>query len=73
MNRIAKAKSTTSNVAVVPAGQYISVKQAARVLNISEIGVLRRFLTQKRLRRFKVGSRTILLQSEVLSLIREVE
>jgi excisionase family DNA binding protein len=71
MNRIAQAKSAPT-AAVPTSGQYISVKQAARVLNISEIGV-RRFLTQKRLRRFKVGSRTLVLHAEVMGLIREVE
>lgn len=72
MSKAAPAKSTGSNAAFAPSGAYVSVKEAARLLKISEIGI-RRFLTQKKLRRFKVGARTILLQSEVLSLIREVE
>jgi len=50
--------------------QFITCKQASEILTISEISV-RRFLTQKKLRRFKCGSRTLLRLSEVLALVRE--
>jgi excisionase family DNA binding protein len=72
MSKTALAKSTASSATLAPSGAYVSVKEAARLLKISEISV-RRFLTLKRLRRFKVGSRTLVLQSEVLALVREVE
>ncbi|HEV2617945.1 MAG TPA: helix-turn-helix domain-containing protein [Candidatus Acidoferrales bacterium] len=52
--------------------KYITCRQGAEILKISEISV-RRYLTQKKLRRFKVGSRTLILLSEVQSLIREAE
>jgi excisionase family DNA binding protein len=70
MSKAAPAKSTGSNVAFAPSGAYVSVREAARLLRISEIGI-RRYLTQKKLRRFKVGSRTLVLQSEVMGLVRE--
>lgn len=49
---------------------YVTVREAADLLCLSEISV-RRFLTLTKLRRFKAGGRTLLLQSEVLSLIKE--
>jgi len=64
------AKANAPNPIVPAAGQYLTVREAARLLKLSEISV-RRFLGQKRLRRFKVGSRTLLLHSEVMGLIRE--
>jgi excisionase family DNA binding protein len=71
MPKIASAKQTVSNLAVpVPSQQYVSVREAARLLKVSEISI-RRFLTQKKLRRFKVGRRTLLLHSEVVGLIHE--
>ena len=54
--------------------QMISVKEAAALLRLSEISI-RRYLTQKKLRRFKVGPgrgrRTLLSLNQVLGLIRE--
>jgi excisionase family DNA binding protein len=51
--------------------QYITCKTAAEMLKMSEI-TIRRMLTQKRLRRYKVGSRTLLRLAEVLALVHEV-
>lgn len=51
-------------------GEFLSVSQAASILQISEVSI-RRYLTLKRLRRFKVGSRTLLKREDVLSLVRE--
>ena len=53
-------------------GQFVSVREAAAILKMSEISI-RRFLTQKKLRRYKVGSRTLVKISEVLGLIHEVK
>lgn len=64
------SKATPSNATVPAAGQYVTVREAARLLKLSEISI-RRFLSQKKLRRFKVGSRTLLLHSEVVGLIHE--
>jgi excisionase family DNA binding protein len=51
-------------------GIYLTVREAADLLRLSEISV-RRFLTQQRLRRFKAGSRTLLLRSDVLNLVKK--
>jgi excisionase family DNA binding protein len=51
---------------------FITVKEAAALLKLSEISI-RRFLTQKKLRRFKVGARTLIRQTEAMSLIREAQ
>ncbi|MBZ5641596.1 MAG: helix-turn-helix domain-containing protein [Acidobacteriia bacterium] len=52
---------------------YLTVREAANILRLSEISV-RRFLTKKKLKRYKVGGkvtgRTLLLQSEVIALIK---
>jgi excisionase family DNA binding protein len=49
---------------------YVTVNEAAQILYLSEPTV-RRLLTEKRLRRFKSGGRTLLLRSDVLSFIKE--
>ena len=51
---------------------FITVKEAAAILKLSEISIPR-FLTQKKLRRFKVGARTLIRLSEAMSLIREAQ
>jgi excisionase family DNA binding protein len=51
---------------------YLSVDQAANFLHMSNASV-RRYLTQKRLRRFKAGSRTLLLFDDVKGLVTEVK
>ena len=69
---VQKEYKNPAAVAVLPPSGYVTVKEAARLLKLSEISI-RRFLTQKKLRRFKVGSRTRILHSEVMGLIRESE
>jgi len=51
---------------------YMSVKEAADWLSLSDVSV-RRFLTQKRLRRFKAGGRTLVLFEEVKNLVNEAQ
>jgi excisionase family DNA binding protein len=51
---------------------YLTVREAAQLLRLSEISV-RRFLTLKKLKRFKAGARTLLLESEVRGLIKEMK
>lgn len=65
-------KASSPNAGIPAANHYVTVREAARLLKLSEISI-RRFLSQKKIRRFKVGSRTLLLQSEVVGLIREAE
>jgi len=50
---------------------FVTVREASALIKLSEISV-RRFLTQKKLTRFKVGcGRTLLKRSEVLALVRQ--
>lgn len=64
-------KNTKALAQSTKAGDFLSCKEVASLLRISEIGV-RRMLTQKKLRRYKVGSRTLIRTTEALALIREV-
>jgi excisionase family DNA binding protein len=50
--------------------EFVSVLEAARMLCVSEVTV-RRFLGQKKLRRYKVGARTLLDRAAVMGLVRE--
>jgi hypothetical protein len=56
------------------ADRFVDVKQAAALLHVTEASI-RRYLTLKKLKRYKVGkgfaARTLLDRQEVLSLIRE--
>jgi hypothetical protein len=51
--------------------EYVGITQAAQIIQVSE-ATIRRFLTQRKLKRFKIGARTIVKRSEVIGLIREV-
>lgn len=51
------------------ADEYITVRETAAMLRLSEISI-RRMLTQKKLKRFKCGARTLIKRSEALSLIK---
>lgn len=64
------AKNGSKPVASQSGAEFLSVAQAASILQISEVSI-RRYLGQKRLRRFKVGSRTLLRREDVLALVRE--
>jgi hypothetical protein len=50
---------------------YMTVPAAADWLLLSE--AIRRFLTQKRIQRFKSGGRTLVLAKEVKALLTKVE
>jgi hypothetical protein len=52
-----------------PDEAMINVKEAAAVLKLSEISI-RRYLTQKKLKRYKAFGRTLLKESEVRALIK---
>jgi excisionase family DNA binding protein len=51
-------------------GEFITCKECASLLKLSEISI-RRLLTQKKLKRFKIGARTLVRREEALSLIHE--
>ena len=53
------------------AAAFISVKAAAELLSVSQVSI-RRYLGQGQLKRFKCGSRTLLLRDDVMGLVREV-
>lgn len=53
------------------ANRFVDARQAAEILHLSEASV-RRFLTQRKLKRFKCGARTLLERAQVLSLITAV-
>jgi excisionase family DNA binding protein len=65
-------ETKAAEAGATPQTDFITVREAAGLLKMSEISI-RRFLTQKKLKRFKVGARTLLRSSEVLGLIRESE
>lgn len=50
--------------------EFITCKEAALLLKLSEISI-RRMLTQRKLKRYKVGARTLIRLSEARGLIRE--
>jgi excisionase family DNA binding protein len=49
---------------------FLSVKEAADMLKISQVSI-RRYLGQGKLKRFKVGARTLIRHSDVMGLVRE--
>lgn len=51
-------------------GDFVTCKQGADLLKLSEISI-RRMLTKKLLKRYKVGARTLIRRSELLGLVRE--
>ncbi len=68
-----RAARTTNILTAVPESGLMTVSMAADFLKVSQI-TLRRYLTQKKLRRFKVGGphgRTLVKRSDVLNLVKE--
>jgi excisionase family DNA binding protein len=59
----------TATPSSTSAGEFITCKETASLLKLSEISI-RRLLTKKKLKRYKVGARTLILKSEALGLIR---
>jgi len=64
-------KAVASKPAVPNVGEFLTTREAAAILKLSEISI-RRFLTLRKLKRYKVGSRTLLNAVEVRALVREV-
>lgn len=52
--------------------RLLSVKAAAEFLSVSDV-TIRRFLTHKKLRRFKAGGRTLVRMNDLLQLVKEVK
>ena len=53
-----------------PQPEFVSVAEAAELLRVSVVSI-RRYLGQKKLKRFKVGARTLLQRNDVMALVRE--
>jgi excisionase family DNA binding protein len=51
------------------AAVYITVREAAELLRLSEISI-RRYLTKKILARYKAGGRTLLRRDDVVAMIK---
>jgi hypothetical protein len=52
--------------------RLVSVQWAAEFLSLSDVSI-RRYLTLKRLRRFKVGGRTLVKIGDLLKLVKQVD
>jgi excisionase family DNA binding protein len=66
-------KTKNKPIAVAgPTSRFLTVKEAAELLRVSQVSI-RRYLGQGRLRRFKVGARTLLQHDDVLALVRQAE
>ncbi|MCU1305232.1 MAG: hypothetical protein JWQ87_5516 [Candidatus Sulfotelmatobacter sp.] len=52
--------------------RLISIPTGAEMLSLSE-ATIRRYLTQKVLRRFKVGNRTLIKVGDLMGLVKEVK
>jgi excisionase family DNA binding protein len=75
--QVMKNKSSDSPNSVLAATldaaeRLVSIPWAAEFLSVSEVTV-RRHLTQKRLRRYKCGGRTLVKVGDLQALIREVK
>jgi excisionase family DNA binding protein len=51
-------------------GPFLSVSQAAELLTVSKV-FIRRYLSLRKLKRYKVGARTLVSRTDVLNLVRE--
>jgi excisionase family DNA binding protein len=51
-------------------GPFLSVSQAAELLTVSKVSI-RRYLGMGKLKKFKVGARTLIRRDDVLALVRE--
>ena len=70
MTIFADREPIETGVNPVSGAPYMTVKQAAIFLCVSE-ATIRHFLTIRKLRRFKVGSRTLILRADAQALVRE--
>jgi Helix-turn-helix domain len=74
--QVMKNKGDSPNSALAAtqeaAERLVSIPWAAEFLSVSEVTV-RRHLTQKRLRRFKAGGRTLVKVADLMALVREVK
>ena len=55
-----------------PEDRLVTVSWAANFLSMSHVSI-RRYLTQKKLRRYKVGGKTLIRLGDLLALVKEVK
>ena len=55
-----------------PFDPFLTVKGSAAFIKVSDV-TIRRMLTEKKLRRFKAGGRTLIKQSDLMQLVKEVK
>jgi excisionase family DNA binding protein len=72
MDAAASKTCTTRAAAERPAdlAAFVGVSAAAQLLQVSE-ATIRRFLTQRKLRRYKCGARTLVKREDLLGLVKE--
>jgi excisionase family DNA binding protein len=67
------SKNRGAHSALVEAAErLVSVPDAAAFLSVSEV-TIRRNLTNKKLRRFKVGGRTLIKVGDLMALVKEIK
>lgn len=70
-SRAVSPSGSEALAAAPPDRQYITVREAAELSTLSQVSI-RRFLSQKKLRHFKLFGRTLINRAELLGLIHEV-
>lgn len=51
---------------------FLTCREASRIVRLSEVSI-RRLLTKGRLRKFKIGGRTLVSRAELLGLVKVTE
>jgi len=62
----------TKDVAAKDLPEYVGLPRGAEMVDLS-VPTLRRWLTQKKLKRYKAGGHTLLKTSELLGLVKEAK
>jgi len=66
-------KNSGAHSALIEAAErLVSVPDGADLLSVSQV-TIRRYLTQKKLRRFKVGGRTLIKVGDLMALVKEIK
>ena len=65
-----KARTKAAASSALRSAEFLSVEEAAELLRMSQVSI-RRYLGQGKLKRFKVGSRTLVRHDDVMALVRE--
>jgi excisionase family DNA binding protein len=66
------AVEVATNMAGSIPGGFATVPEGAKIVKLAE-PTIRRYLTTKKLRRYKIGGRTLIKVADLLGLIKEVK